>query len=376
MKHYTLYIMLLSTLLLSACSDKDEPLPITGADEAYAIVSVGVDGIAGTKALKSETTPANEPGTDAENEINDLNVVFIDVAKNEVMAHAYRKIDDKQDTIRVGLKTGDYRMLVIANAGNISSFDPQTYYDQIATLADQRGQNGFVMTNIPEVKKIDKGDNKIDATVKRLVGRVELSNLSVDWRDNDLKAIKGLEFHLNQVFLANVRPTSYFFDVPVGEEGASIEIKEGYLCGINSYYVDGDIAAGNDFVDYLLKEPDNVVVKKDDADDAHTDLAQFYAMTNSDTKDVGNYPVILYIKGSIYDSVNQKYLLTDRYYRIKLAKGVKRNTIYKIEATIQGKGSPEPGDNKENADMLITIITETWDEVTLDTITIEGEIEI
>lgn len=374
MKHYTLYIMLLSALLLSACSDKDEPLPITGADEAYAIVSVGVDGIAGTKALKSETAPGTEPGIEVENEIYNLNVVFIDEAKNEVMAHAYREIDDKQDTISVGLKTGAYRMLVIANAGNISSFDPQTYYDQIATLTNQGGENGFVMTNIPEVKEIDKGKNDIKATVKRVVGRVELSKLNVDWTDNDLQAIEGLEFHLSQVFLANVRPTSHFFDVPVGEEGASMEIKKEYLSGIEDYKVDGDIAKGSSFVDYLRKEFTDYIVKK--GDDAHTDLAQFYAMTNSDTKDVGNYPVILYIKGSIYDSVNKKYLLTDRYYRIKLAKGVKRNTIYKIEATIQGKGSPEPGDNKENADMSITIITKTWDEVTLDTITIEGEIEI
>lgn len=374
MKHYTLYIMLLSALLLSACSDKDEPLPITGADEAYAIVSVGVDGIAGTKALKSETALGTEPGSEAENEIYNLNVVFIDEAKNEVMAHAYREIDDKQDTIRVGLKTGAYRMLVIANVGNISSFDPQTYYDQIATLADQGGKNGFVMTNIPEVKEIDKGKNDIKATVKRVVGRVELSKLSVEWKDNDLQAIEGLEFHLSQVFLANVRPTSHFFDVPVGEAGASMEIKKEYLSGIKDYKVDGDIAKGSSFADYLRKEFTDYIVKK--GDDTHTDLAQFYAMTNSDTKDVGKYPVILYIKGSIYDSEKGKYLLENRYYRIKLAKGVKRNTIYKIEATIQGKGSPEPGDNKENADMSITIITKTWDEVTLDTITIEGEIEI
>lgn len=374
MKHYTLYIMLLSGLLLAACSDKDEPLPVAGADEAYAIVTVGVDGIAGTKALKSEATPADEQGTDAENKINDLNVVFIDEAKKEVMAQAYRKIDDKQDTIRVGLKTGNYRMLVIANAGNISSFDPDTYYKKIATLDDQGEENGFVMTNIPEVKKIDKGDNKIEATVKRIVGRVELSNLSVDWRDNDLKAIEGLEFHLSQVFLANVRPTSHFFDVPVGGEEASIEIKEGYLSGVEEYKESGEIAEGSIFADYLCKEfNSNIVVGE--SKDFPTDPVQFYAMTNSDTK-TDKYPVILYIKGSIYDSKKGEYLLEDRYYRIKLAKGVKRNTIYKIEATIQGKGSPEPGDNKDNIDMSATISVLSWERVELDKILIEEEIEL
>lgn len=374
MKHYTLYIMLLSGLLLAACSDKDEPLPVAGADEAYAIVTVGVDGIAGTKALKSETTPADEQGTDAENKINNLNVVFIDVEKNEVIAQAYRKIDDQKDTIRVGLKTGNYRMLVIANAGNISSFDPQTYYDQIARLDNQREANGFVMTNIPEVKKIDKGENPIKVTVKRLVGRVELSKLSVNWMDNDLLAIEGLEFRLSEVFLANVRPTSYFFDVPVGDEGASMEIKDGYLSGIKDYKENGDIAEGNSLANYLRKEFNpNIVVGE--SKDFSTDPVQFYAMTNSDTK-TDKYPVILYIKGSIYDKAKEEYLLKDRYYRIKLAKGVKRNTIYRIEAKIQGKGSPEPGDNKDNIDMSATISVLSWERVELDKILIEEEIEL
>ena len=78
----------------------------------------------------------------------------------------------------------------------------------------------------------------------------------------------------------------------------------------------------------------------------------------------------------MYDSENDKPVLTNRYYRIKLAKGVQRNTVYKISATIEGKGSPEPGDNKDNVDMSVTIKVNTWDDVTLDTITINEEIEI
>lgn len=372
MKQYTLYIMLLSGLLLAACSDKDDPQPVIGADEAYAIVSVGVDGIAGTKAMKSESVTVTEPGDEKENAIYDLNVVFINETNNEVMAHAYRQTDDGKDTIRVGLKTGEFKMLVIANAGDISSFDPQIYYDRIATLAEQGGKKGFVMTNIPENMNITKGENAIQATVKRVVARVELSKLKVDWQDNDLQNIKGLEFRLSQVFLANVRPQSHFFDVPVEGAEASMEIKEGYLCGIKKYYSGGDIASGNVFADYLLEEPVGIVVKT--GEENHSDLAKFYAMTNSDTK-TDPYPVILYIKGSLYDGAG-KPVLTDRYYRIKLAKGVRRNTIYRIEATIQGKGSPEPGDNKENIEMSATITVKTWDNVTLDTITIEHEIEI
>ena len=122
------------------------------------------------------------------------------------------------------------------------------------------------------------------------------------------------------------------------------------------------------------KEPDNVIEITEDG--SLDNAASFYAMTNSATKEVGSYPVILYIKGDLYDSGNKKPVLSNRYFRSKLAKGVQRNTLYKIEATIQGKGSPEPGDNKENIDLSVTITVKSWEGKTLDVITINEEIEI
>lgn len=67
------------------------------------------------------------------------------------------------DTIRVGLKTGTYKLLVIANAGEMSSFKPEDYYDKTVSLADQVdkpagqvGEKGFVMTNIARDVEIKK----------------------------------------------------------------------------------------------------------------------------------------------------------------------------------------------------------------------------
>lgn len=393
MKRSKIYLFLLSGLLLAACSKEDEPSPTPGGEDAFATVSVAVDGINGTKATKADAT---QLGTDAENKIKNLTVVFIDESKNEVIAHGYREIGEGEQntTARVGLKTGTYKMLLLANTNNISSFKPSDYYDKmIASLEKQGSENGFVMSNIPENIEIKAGENEIKAKdgtpvkIKRLVGRIDLSKLTVDFKyndgesegskDKDLQGITGLKFHLKRIFLANVRPESYLFKT----KGHLIEKGGGsYLRGIedDSYYNNdnSEIAKESTYASYLSenKEPDNVIEITEDG--SLDNAASFYAMTNSATKEVGSYPVILYIKGDLYDSGNKKPVLSNRYFRIKLAKGVQRNTLYKIEATIQGKGSPEPGDNKENIDLSVTITVKSWEGITLDEYTINEEIEI
>lgn len=382
MKRNKIYILLLSGLLMASCSKEEQPSPTPGGEDALVTVSVAVDGVAKTKA-----EPETQPGDTKENAIKNLTVVFIDTVRNEVIGHTYKNVTDGEtdnNKVTVALKTGTYKMLVMANTKEVNSFVPADYYALIASLPEQGGEKGFVMSNIArnvEIKAID-GDNKnvnvISEKVKRVVGRVDLSKLDVNWKDEDLKNIDGLEFHLTQVFLANVRPKSYLFDMmdwkfEAGTEKHPIEIKDGYLCGIEKYFHGGDIAERNEKDDNLSKGFSPATIIK--PGEKNTDLAHFYAMTNSDTKE-SEYPVILYIKGDLYDSKNDKPVLKNRYYRIKLAKGVQRNTIYKIEATIEGKGSPEPGDNKENAKMSVTIKVKTWDDVTLDTITIDEEIEI
>ncbi|UBD76684.1 hypothetical protein K6V26_10370 [Parabacteroides goldsteinii] len=385
MKRSKIYLLLLSGLLLAACSKEDEPSPTLGDEDAFATVSVAVDGVAGTKATKADT----DPGTTAENEIYDLNVVFIN-SNNEVAGRAFRKIDDAQDTIRVGLKTGTYKLLVIANAGEMSSFKPEKYYDKTVSLADQVGKSagqvgekGFIMTNIAqdvEIKKTAENDgiNLISEKVKRVVGRVDLSQVDIDndWLDKNLK---GMKFKLSQVFLVNVRPQSYLYDTKTGwtlPEGATLHtmefIEDHYLCGIEEkLQVGGEIATGSEYAEYLTTATDVTITG--DNSELHKGIASFYAMTNSFAKD-GVDPVILYLKGSWYDATG-KPALTDRYYRIKLQNGVQRNTIYKIEATLKGKGSPDP-DIKDDVTLSVTITVKSWEGKTLDVITINEEIEI
>lgn len=388
MKRNKIYILLLSGLLMASCSKEEQPSPTPGGEDAFVTVSVAVDGVAKTKSGDGAQSNATETPATEENAINNLTVVFIDTVRNEVIGHTYKKViagETDNNKVTVALKTGEYKMLVMANTEEVNSFVPAEYYDLIASLSKQGGEKGFVMSNIArnvEIKSIE-GDNKnvnsISETVKRVVGRVELSSLNVKWKDNDLTNIEDLEFHLTQVFLANVRPKSYLFDMTgwkfdISTDKHLMEIKDGYLCGIGGYFHGGDIAEENTKEDNLNEVYSPATTIKP-GEENHTDLTRFYAMTNSDTKE-SRYPVILYIKGDLYDYGTNRPVLTNRYYRIKLAKGVQRNTIYKIEATIEGKGSPEPGDNKENVKMSVNIQVKTWDDVLLDTITIDEEIEI
>ena len=391
MKHFKLYITLLSSLLLAACSHEEEPSPTLGGEDASVTVSVSVDGIAATKAFLSSM----------ENVIRNMTIVFIDKQNNEVVGHGYcltefkGYIDKYEYTSEpINLKTGTYRMLVMANTVEISSFKATDYYDYISADFFQpddmilASEFGFPMSYVDEDITIDNKETTITAKVKRVVSRIELSELSFNWKDPDLKSISGLKFKIKRVFVANVRQRTYLFDtstwLPEGVATHPIEcVEDKYYCGIEDLGLiveGGDIAKGNvnksvipfyDFMDEgmgtsYFGENENVIDLKH---------ANFYVTTNSQTKDDAA-PVILYITGDLYDSVNNKTVLSDRYYRVKLEKGVKPNTVDTLSAHITGKGSYAPGVNQENTDLSAILKIQSWDGKDLDKITIDEDFEL
>ena len=56
MKRNKIYLFLLSGLLLAACSKEDEPASTLGGEDAFATVSVAVDGINGKGRSKAQET--------------------------------------------------------------------------------------------------------------------------------------------------------------------------------------------------------------------------------------------------------------------------------------------------------------------------------
>ncbi|MCS2893415.1 fimbrial protein [Parabacteroides faecis] len=394
MKHFKLYITLLSSLLLAACSHEEEPSPTPGGEDASVTVSVSVDGVAATKATANSYL---------ENAIQNMTVIFIDKQNNEVIGHGYCEVssggnNNEYTSESISLKTGTYRMLVMANTAEISSFKATDYYDYISADFFQPNDMilvnswGFPMSYVDEDITINNKETTITAKVKRVVSRIELSKLSVYWNDPDLKAISGLKFKLKRVFVANVRQRTYLFDtstwLPEGVATHPIEcVEDKYYCGIEDLGLiveGGDIAKGNVNESAVPNFPfmgdgmgtnftNELIGKGEDA--THLEDANFYVTTNSNTKDDAA-PVILYITGDLYDSVNDKTVLSDRYYRVKLEKGVKPNTVYKLSAHITGKGSSAPGVNQENTDLSVTLNIQSWDGKDLDKITIDEDFEL
>lgn len=411
MKLNKLYLPVLSVFLLASCSEgngnEPGPDPTVLQDATITVAVTSGDDL----ETRTNEYPDIEGGNNAEKDLNNFAVIY--AIGDEVVGYGYRDKKDYIDsTACVGLKAAangtKYKMLVIANAGDglikkdgkvvdftkAPSFSWSYYQDLLVELEDQSPANSFVMTSLPTEITVKPGFNYIGkgffenregqvveecksddfnngVYVHRVAARVELWELSVNWKDEDLKGISGLKFVLDSIFMSNVRESSHI----IGENNILENTEAGYLYGggKNSFEGEGsDIAISSQHVNFLGKAlrtkgqkfevKNNMTVKThgvyvsgstEDEEDATRENG-FYVMENR-----GTDTTTLYLKGSLYDE-NGKLVLPDRYYRIPLTNKVERNHIYRIQATITGKGSYQPGENKENADVDVKITLDDW----------------
>lgn len=306
---------------------------------------------------------------------------------------------------------------VVSFTAEAPSFSWKFYEELLVDLEDQTKQSlsedgVFVMTSLPKTIKVVPGFNYIGAPgdfptrngeghlvpsyepeagdyanskvyVHRLAARVELYTLGVDWKDEDLASYKGMYFQLDSIFMANVRANSLIGTGDVLENkdagylyGGGNNLKEGTdtdiaLNSISAKYLGKALRYGVKMDEqFVIRQGETVEIsgkygetgKDSDKDSDKNDYSRengFYVMENSSSASSGEHPTTLYLKGSWYD-VNNNLILPDRYYRIQLENAVTRNKIYRIGATLTGKGSPQPGDNKDNLDIEVKITLEDW----------------
>lgn len=388
MKRNKLFLAALSVCLLSACSKDDVPEPGTTPDADLQEANITV--MVSTGDIVKQASKAEAAGTAEESSIKNLAIIF--VRGGEVQGYGY--IDNtvlKQDTTNnVGLKAGEkgteYIMYVLANSflgSSMPSTNPEFYKNKLAELSEQGGDSGFVITNTPQKVLVMPGFNYIglhpnfdnragtqisskELPLERVCARVEMDKLSVAWADEDLKLIDGLKFRLDSVFLANVRRSSFIFPQEANTGVSKLEYKDsGYYYGGGKFAKGGDVATGSEPQAPGLGQSYNQLIANEKEfvfpNFEKTALKEItsYVMENVDKAEEGAYPVIVYLKGTLIDGEGE-IVLKDRYYRIKMTNSIERNKVYQIAATITGKGSPEPGDNKENVGLIATITLNDW----------------
>lgn len=223
-------------------------------------------------------------------------------------------------------------------------------------------------------------ENKIVLT--RYVARVQLESLDADFKEN----LKGASFELINVALANVSNaskfvadanTGYEYVIGQGNNGAYADnaFFRGYPKSIDraDYY----LALGQYANQDLAKEYTGITI--DNARSANfkdatsgksngnNEMAQFYAFEfdgyqiakDADSQLAEEVNTLLIITGKIKDvsGVNPNEL---RSFRIPIkhdndTKAVKRNYIYKVNATLTGTGTPNPDETLLNAFMSFSI---------------------
>lgn len=220
-----------------------------------------------------------------------------------------------------------------------------------------------------------KDGDKIELT--RYVARIQLEELRTSFQGNQ----SGASFELTSISLANVSNASNYlgndlsYVIGNGENGAYNAGKAFYrglpqLIDREDYY----LAKGTVSTDFLKTYSDVTITNNSSQSftDGTPSMAQFYAfefagykIAKDNAQEVaGSVHTMLIIAGKIKNLAGVDPNV-ERYYRIpikttELEKSVKRNTIYKVSATITGIGSTNPDESLLNACVSFSIKVQPW----------------
>lgn len=236
-----------------------------------------------------------------------------------------------------------------------------------------------------------KAEEADQIALTRYVARVQLESLDANFTANWSNA----EFHLTNVALANVSNASRFvenessFEYVLGQGTngayANNAFYRGYPETINRadyYLAQGEFNNGGLAKTYsgiTISNSSGTTTFKDattGTPNASNQMAQFYAfefdgygIKNDDAEEVANeVNTLLIITGKIsgVSGINPD---EERSFRIPIkhdstTRAVKRNYIYKVNATLTGTGTPNPDEALLNAFMSFTIKVEPWNVIT------------
>ncbi len=412
MKLKYLFLGLIGAAAFTACSNSDEPV-VLGDTDAY--LSIGVtDGMVKTKAdpnaapdeSKIERLTAFVFNADGSALVTVADTAFTVPTTDYHIKHMKVRI---KDYTGVGPSETTFKMVLVAN-----SFDEVKGAKSIADLQDlltTKSIENFnynneikpllpMASNVLKINTVKKNvenwitnlavaeegnhatgippstyGNDDFVQMTRLISRVELESLTTDFKDG---VYTDATFILDSVFLVNVRENAHFILPNV--ENTSAAYCRGSMASFER--IQG-IIYPSDEPAYILpsllgkryqREPSGVIIypssnKYDFKDKGNMFVSYIFPNDFKVAEPATPYATTLILKGEIV-TTNQ-IRLSNRYFHITIKdvdknEYVKPNTIYRINATINGVGSPNPDDIPMNIGISAKITVLDWKLVNQD----------
>lgn len=397
MKRNILYLTLLTVGLLASCSkDSDGPVEPEGPVDATITLSV----FSGTKpsgtkaATKADDTDGQVVGNEAR--INNLQIAIFKADGSLLAAHYedYSGVAGTvlRDTIGVSAKSGDYKLVVLANTGNINYTTLNELKEKTTELSTQSSDNLSMSSKCIAIK-VAAGENYIGPSdgfgnkvmtgyhqisqerikVTRLVGRIDLESLEVDWSDDtsaDLIAEQA-GFKLKKIYIRAAKKESRVIS---GSETPSIAAADWDLvewAGVPSLHGKRGVENYLESLDLFFDETGENIAYHGTKDFAPLSC---YVTENGNKADIPD-PTRIIIVGDITDNTGET-ILADRHYTIivndkdgnsQITGGgldsgfsyIRRNYVYHVSATITGKGSPDE-ERYNNASITSLVQAVPW----------------
>jgi|GEM_PF-4762067 len=393
MKLKYLLLATLATAGFMSCSQDDKVDPNATYD-ASVTVSVAPSSETTTKA---STEAGTEAGTAGEQKVNTLTAfVFSDAGSLVAVKDTANAKEIKGIVVKATTAGTAYKLFLVANLHDASLKNITSLSGLQSAIADLTKEEESSLTMTSEVLNITvkgvegerlcqnyvinpTGSIKIDAEglrdydaltdasmipITRLVARVQLDKLTVSFVGGNLE---GASFRLDSAYLVNVKPQSLYV-------GTDLTTGSQYWNATGSFTVIDKLispTATAKAAPYLITPKITLVsgTSNNSKDFTTSDsYLKAYMFENHIAEVSGKtYNTRLILKGEIILKTDQS--LGTSYYHITIAGPnnsyyVVRNTIYKIEVTITGTGSPNEDKKSDlNAAINAKVTVVPWNVV-------------
>ena len=391
-----IFPFMLATAGFISCSNEDDKVDPNATYDAALTVSVAPSAEVSTKA---STASGDEAGTENEQKVNTLTAFVFNSSGSLVAVKDTTNAKEIKNIVVKATTAGTpYQLFLVANLHDLNLKSVTSLSSLKSSIASLTGEAESSLTMTSNVLNITvkgveservcqnyvinpSGSIKIDTEgglndytaltstgmipVTRLASRIQLDKLTVAFVGGNLE---GASFRLDSAYLVNVKSQSLYLgnDLTTGTEywkaTGSFTVKDNLISPssvskASPYVVTPKIplVSGNtssNSVDFTAPANSNNYLKA-------------YAFENHIAEVSGTtYNTRLILKGEIILSTGQS--LGTSYYHITIAGPnstyyVVRNTIYKIEVTITGTGSPNEDQKSDlNAGINAKVTVVPW----------------